>query len=305
MDLDLAFPALARLAVDKGTSLGALADSAQDHPGYLLLTDCCQMAQRGVPRWSHADNYDYLATLNVFLEEPWIEERHRKVLWEKIIVKQGSQFLDSVAEAAWALHFRDRGVLYEFEARFDPLSKTSKDAEFRLGPLGQALWLDVSSMEVGPPDAPEVRLPRQAYPSHSRDSVVSLVVRKAVNKYKSKFKPAVLEGPLKEQPVGILLGLLKAERNLLPGLLFDMEAGHPIPAPPRLFSDENPGLAIVWVFNLTRAESGAYLMPNLIFPWCQPDVEGLPILKLLQPGPLTFDTKPLPLALSGILGAEE
>jgi len=294
MNIDLEFPALARLCSDFGESLTELASRARDHPGYISLADCCFLAQAGAPAWSHADSHDYLKTLNVFLEHFLSPALSRKEFWRKISNGSETQFLDTVAEAAWALHFRDRGVPIDIDVRIAPHTRNRKDADFRIGQPGHALWLDVNSIEVAPP---EPKGPTsQARPSRPRtqEAVVALAMRKAVNKYKEKFEKAVRSGPLYGQPVGVLLGFLKAEMAIMPALMNDLELGTRIPPPPELFSDLNPGLVAVWGFNLTRAASGAYLMPNLILPWSHPDLEQSPIHALLQPNLLRIEWRQLP-----------
>ena len=294
MDIDLEFPALARLSADYGESLKGLAARAKDHPGYISLGDCCFLFQGGAPSWSHADSHDYLKTLNVFLESFIPPKLNPKEFWRKISTGLESQFLDTVAEAAWALHFRDRGIAMDLDVRLAPGTPSRKDSDFRFGNPGKALWLDVCSIEVAPPDPKGRTLQNRPSRPRTRESVVALAMRKAVNKYKEKFEIAIRSGPLHGQPVGVLLGFLKAEMAVMPVLMNDLEQGTRIPPPPELFSDLNPGLAAVWGFNLTRAASGAYLMPNLILPWSHPDFEQSQIPALLQPPLLRIEWRKLP-----------
>lgn len=293
MDLDLEYPALARLAARHGKTLKMLAAGARVHSGSITLGDCCSFVQAGVPSWSHADCYDYLKTLNVFLEHFVPPALNHKEFWRKITNGSETQFLDTVAEAAWALHFRDRGVTVDLDERIAPSTRSRLDADFRLGPPGQGLWLDVNSIEIAP--RPVVGKEMQPGPSRprTRDAVVSFAARKAVNKYKEKFENAVRCGPLNGQAVGVLLGFLKAEMAILP-VLMDLECGFQIPPPPKLFSDLNPGLILVWGFNLIRAVNGAYLVPNMVLPWSHPDLEQSPISLVLRPAPLRIERRPLP-----------
>jgi hypothetical protein len=294
MDIDLEFPALSRLSADYGQSLKGLAARAQDHPGFISLGDCCFLVQAGAPSWSHADCHDYLKTLNVFLENFIPPTLNCREFWRKISNGSETQFLDTVAEAAWAIHFRDRGITIDLDVRIAPNTRNRQDADFRIGAPGHSLWLDVNSIEVAPREPKGMTLRARPSRPRTRESVVALAMRKAVNKYKEKFENAIRSGPLQGQPVGVLLGFMKAEMAIMPVLMNDLEQGVRIPPPLELFSDLNPGLVAVWGFNLTRADSGAYLVPNLILPWSHPDFEQSQLPALLQPNLLRIEWRQIP-----------
>ena len=279
-----------------------MASKAERHEGYITFGDCCQMVQQDAQPWSHADGWDYLATLDAFLDQirPPLPARQR--LWKKVSTGQESQFLDTVAEAAWALHFKMRGIAVELEAKFDPLAKQSKDADFRIGPPGNSLWLDVCSIQVAAPSPEGSHPPHYAFLGHSREAVIAMAQRKALNKYLSKFEPATLFGALRGQAVGVLLGFPKAEKNVIPSLFADLCAGIEIPAPPGLFDAARPSLGLVWGFTLTRAESTPFLLPSLILPWSHPDWASDAFVKVLQPNPLSIEMKPIPYDLSRFAG---
>jgi hypothetical protein len=119
-----------------------------------------------------------------------------------------------------------------------------------------------------------------------------MALSKVLNKYKSKFKKAVRMGPLHGQATAVLLGFLKAEKDIIPGLFPDLLSGQTIPAPAGLFSEANPGLILVWGFILIRARSGTHLMPSLIFAWSHSGLEGRPLL--IQPKQLSIEIIPRP-----------
>lgn len=294
MDVDLKFPVLAQLAKEHGTSLAALAANAKHHEGYITFGDCCWLVQQDAPSWSHADGGDYLATLDAFLTQVKPSQPSSRRLWKKVSTGRESQFLDTVAEAAWALHFKVHRVDVELESKFEPLAKHSKDADFRIGPPQRGLWLDVCSVQVAAPSPDVPHLPHHAFPTLSRDAVIAMTQRKALNKYASKFKDATTSGALRDQAVGILLGFPKAEQDVIPSLLAELSLGIKIPAPSGLFDAARPSLALVWGFTLTRAMEFPFLLPSLILPWSHPAWESDPFVKLLQPQQLAIQTRPYP-----------
>jgi len=113
-----------------------------------------------------------------------------------------------------------------------------------------------------------------------------------VGKYRSKFEDAVRSGPLNGQPTGILLGIPKIEKDIIPSLFSDLDEGRIIEAPSKLFGKENPGLVLVWVFTLTRTTCGAHLLPSLVLPWSHPDLAS--DLKAFQPDQLRIQWEPCP-----------
>jgi len=77
-----------------------------------------------------------------------MSRKRQRVFWGKINQRRGSQFLDTVCEAAWGLHFINRVIQFEYEAALDPANKKGPDADFRIGPSNAGLWLDVCSEPV-------------------------------------------------------------------------------------------------------------------------------------------------------------
>jgi hypothetical protein len=122
------------LANRNRTSLESLASSAQAHDGHLSISDACWVTKQRGSLWSHADALDYLDTLDMFLKSRRWSGRACREFWGKISQRKESQFLDTVCEAAWVLHFMNRGVTFEYEAWFDPQVKSGPNADFRIGP---------------------------------------------------------------------------------------------------------------------------------------------------------------------------
>lgn len=294
VNLDSAFPALAELARQNKATLDDLANAATDHPGYLILGDACQMVRKDWGRWSHADARDYLGTLDLFLVKHPMPTKTQKAFWKKINTGTDSQFLDTICEAAWGLHFAQLCLPFVFEAKLDPGLKQGPDADFRLDQPEGSLWLDVTSGEVERPsiDPPQVRIPGFAFAPYSRDAAVAIAHKKAAAKYRDKFEPVIQKGHLKGDSVGVLLGFPKMEKNLFPGLMVDLLLGQPIQAPDGLFGDARPGLGLVWGFTLTRDSSGAYLVPSLVFPWSHPSLQEDAFLKAIRPDLLTVQVVP-------------
>ena len=171
MDVEVAFPALADLARKFRTSLQYLAGESAGHDGYCSLRDCCWMAMRDLPRHSHADGIDYLATINTYLSIPWSVSIPPAELWRRLCTGNQSMFLDTLSELAWALTFHHRGISFEAEAKFFTDPAKQANADFLIGSRGAGLWLDVNSMELAPLSREAPAGPRPAFPSMSKSSV--------------------------------------------------------------------------------------------------------------------------------------
>ena len=277
MDIDIQFPILSLLAQKHKYTLKELSKMAPiTKDGYLGLSDCCYVITNNVPRWLGGDAYNYLFTLNKFLNElPDVNNEHEKI-WKKITGSQSS-FLDTVIESAWVLHFRSKGISVHFE---EPLPD-GKDADIMFVLNNTTYWLDVlnisldkSRFSVTTLDTSSIDWPirgeqidafaKKAFiqPQPSPQELIEELAKRAVDKYKRKFKENVISGAIQDSKVGILLCVLKAEKYMVP--LFFRPFSSP---PPILFSDKTPGLKVVWVHTLRPDANSDLLIPNQILPW--------------------------------------
>jgi hypothetical protein len=265
MNVDQKYPALARLAQSQGYTLEKLAlEASPQDDSYLRLCDCCKMALYDWPRW-RIDIYHYLATIDKLIR--CLDGKlHKKVkLWNKLyskglFQKTPSIFLDTVAEAAWGIHFFGSHYEFSMETPFDPADPTSKDADIVLNLEGMQYWLDVLNVEFAP-------LPTAALDgvvSGSKDAVISELARRAIKKYRDKFKKAILSGPLVGASAGILLCFLKSEQQVIPPIL--PYIGQEFPPPLGLFSEKNIGLDLVYAYTLAPSND-EYLQPHIYFKW--------------------------------------
>lgn len=117
---------------------------------------------------------------------------------------------------------------------------------------------------------------------------------RAHRKYDDKFKRYVNSGALQGKHTGILLSILKAEKELLLPLFIDLQFDSGTPPPSGLFTESRPSLASVTVTNFVRLEGTEHLMPNVLFNWMNPWLDSLafllnPSLVLTQPHPVVHE----------------
>jgi hypothetical protein len=276
--LETKYPALSDLALSQGSSFTALVEASTVHSQMLRLSDCCLMGALDAPRWGNCDHASYLATLELMVTILPEEGASRKKLWKKISTGSESKFLDTVAEAAWAIHFSSRGILFTFEEPLDPGDAMPKDADFVLRRDGKTLWLDSYSIQFNQP--PTVT-PRLAFPfmvGRSREISMNVFQARAHRKYDDKFKWHVNSGALQGQHTGILLSILKAEKELLLPFFMDPQFDSTSLPPSGLFTENRPGLASVTVTNFVRVEGNEHLSPNMLFNWMNPAMDSLAFL---------------------------
>ncbi len=258
MNIDFQYPALSSLAQSQGATLEQLALSACPQTDKLLrLCDCCQMARDDYPRW-RVDYYHYLATIDELIRRLQCNKLAQIKVWQKLVSqnlfrKTPSIFLDTVAEAAWAIHFINGGQQVKMEMPFET-GTNSKDADVVLIIKEKEFWLDIVNVELH-------------HIHRSREAIISALANRAIKKYTDKFKKAVLSGSLQGASTGILLCFLKSEQSVIPLLLLDYLHGADIPPPPNLFSESNIGLDMVWAHTLTPSPDKEYLQPEVLLKW--------------------------------------
>lgn len=276
--LEAKYPALSNLALSQGSSFKALVEASTEHSQMLRLADCCLLGALDAPRWGNCDHASYLATLELMVTTLPQEGTSRKKLWKKISTGSESKFLDTVAEAVWLVHFNSRGVPFTFEEPLDPGEAMPKDADFVLRQDGKTLWLDSYSIQINQPSsvAPGLAFPFMV--GRSREISMNVFRARAHRKYDDKFKWHVTSGALQGQHTGILLSILKAEKELLLPFFMDFQFVSAVPPPPGLFTENRPGLASVTVTNFVRLEGNDHLSPYVLFNWMNPAMDSLAFL---------------------------
>ena len=264
IDIDADFPELSAIAGREGYSLQRLAKEAVGHDSHLRLNDCCSMAISGF-RHSHADARNYLATLNEFVKRISHDPKAQLTLWRRLTSKKlynGSTLLDTVAEAAWAIHFIDKGYEVELDKKFDPLDPDSKNADIFVTIDGKQFWFDIVNIE---PKHLTTKIPLVS--GSPIPGVYNMLGQAAVKKYKSKFKKAVLAGLLPNASVGILLCYIKVEHRIIPHILTISRYIDFSWSPPNIFSDDTVGLDYVYVYSMFYPKENDCLQPSILFEW--------------------------------------
>lgn len=274
MNIDAKYPALARMARSQGYTLEALGRGAHfKRDKYIGLADSCDLALKDSPLWANADHHNYLATLDAFVNRLLPNNVACKKIWGKL-VGASSAFLDTVVEAAWALHFWDNNVHAVIEKPFNPSYARSKDADLFVTIDGRNFWLD--ALNVGP-NRPYLPAPK-AIPRWVGlapfEEVASKLAWRAKTKYKEKFKDAIRSGQLQRSSVGVLLCILKMEKVVLPQFLADPLMNAKMPPPAILFDEQSPFFDLVSVHTLRGNDDTNLLRPVGILEWIRPSAEG-------------------------------
>lgn len=209
------------------------------------------MVLNNFPRWSNADHYNYLATIDEFVSR--LCPKQRDSVWHKLNGSD-SQFLDTIVESAWALYFWDNGISVDLEKKFDPSRPELGDADFYIFHEGLSYWLDATSVAF-------CRRP------NSREELIATLAKRAKDKYRVKFTSAATSAHLKCSSVGVLLCVLRREPSVFPLLVSDLCENVQFPAPPTLFDDQRPSLTLVCVHTLSSDRRSDVLRPSPIITW--------------------------------------
>lgn len=261
MDIDTKYPALSSLARSQGYTLKQIGKGAQNIPNrYLRLADCCEMALKDYPRWPSCDAYNYLATLDRFLMlTPEHPLSHQKI-WRKLVGGSESIFLDTVVEAVWAIHFWDSGLAALLEQPLDPSNPISKDADLVVT-LGETrYWLDALSIDM--PSTPSHLIWRPTLEMRLME-----LVKRAQKKYDNKFRKAVKSGCLKMDSTGILLCIVKSEREIIPQFIGQFNENTESLIPSNVFNDNRPKLDLIWIHTIRPSKSSDVLEPISLQKW--------------------------------------
>lgn len=210
----------------------------------------------------------YLATVNEFVSK--ISHRAvRERVWHKLR-GSGSQFLDTVVEAAWALHFREKRIDFKLDEQFDRSSLQSGDADFCVHHEGRNYWLDVTNVDLIKHDVPIVKPsdPR-ADQSKKKKTTMSILVKRAETKFGDKFKANSLQG----DSAGILLSIQSSLRAVMSPLSTAPEellTGDQSPLVADMFkkfANNSPALSLVLIHWLGVFDASGALRPGYFVAW--------------------------------------
>ncbi len=266
MDVDAEFPNLSRFVQPKmkqtlkqcGAKGGPKSDDL-----WTLETSCWAVLTERM-RWRD-DPYQTLKTLDEFIRRLPAKTPTRRIR-DKICGKE-SEFLDTVVEATWALHFWANGYDVTLEEPLDPNKPKGKNADFVVILDGKRHWLDVGSIQLSEREfpMPTSDKPNSFFQMRPSQDVVAKLAEKARVKYQEKFGAAVRSGIFKNEVIGILLCVFKSEAIVLPA--FDLGLLPPPPPPEGLLNDNRPGLNLVWVHTLNPSQDSEVLQPWVSAKW--------------------------------------
>ena len=272
MDVDALFPNLSSLvqAKTKKTFCQQGIDGKPENDDYWNLKSSCWSVLTDEPKWK-CGPHQTLKTFDEFIRllPPDTYISKRKSIANKICSSpQGSQFLDTLVEAVWALHYWPNGTNVSLE---EPLTNSGKDADIVVVLDGTKYWLDATSVKLSTNKFP-IRTSKTPFnelmsvPSNShKEDVLAELAHKAKEKYQDKFGKGVRSGLFNGEAIGILLCVVKSEDVVL----HNFNYGNP-PAPPTpegLFDDESLGLSLVNVHTFESYPNSDILHPKVLADW--------------------------------------
>jgi hypothetical protein len=216
-----------------------------------------------------ADPYGYLQTFDDFLMRFSETELDRKKFWAKINNPTRSHFLDTVGEAAMALHLRDQGCAIQLEVEFREGLNRKRDADIVVVAAGGAgkIWTDVVSIR---PD--EFAVPDGAFsPIGYTQDVAALLTKRVNRKYEDKFKLAVAGGSITD-PVAIFVCMLKCEEILAPLIPLQRLGFAPDVSAPSDLWTKCPGLALAHTHRVVKHTGSDRLFPESFTTWTRPAI---------------------------------
>jgi len=271
MDVDAVFPNLSALVQSetKQTLNQHGVNGKPTNDDYWNLKSSCwavlndRIRGRGGP-------HQTLKTLDEFIRRlpSSTSTRKKKSIANKICSgSQGSQFLDTAVEAAWALHYWENGIDTHLEEPLNTSNIKKNNADLVITLKGTKYWLDAISVKLSNSKF-HVRTSQtplsELMAGPSKESVLAELAYRAKNKYREKFGEYVHSGLFKGDGIVILLCVFKAEEVVLP--VFDYSNLLPPPAPEGLFDDESSGLNLVIVHTLD-AKANGILYPHILAYW--------------------------------------
>jgi hypothetical protein len=264
--LEVDYPLLAALVSTHGrTTLEALAKPPAARKPINLGSASWLAREAESTTGGAGDGLTYLKTFEAFLSLFPENEAARESLWKKISNPAGSSFLDTVGEAAMAVHLRRNGSVVSVEVPFDPSIPGGKDADIVLDIGGTRYWLDVISI-LPPEPVLDLEPDGSPFPLRSRAELAEEFARRISTKYLAKFSEAVATGPLAKAPVGVLVCLLKYEQAIVPFLPELLTGTEISDQPPEWLWRDHPNLVLGWVHTL-RATADGLLAPVPVLKW--------------------------------------
>jgi len=258
--VDGAFPLLAALASTEGSvTLSHLAKTPPTER--LSLEGALTWVCEGAPRSAAPDPYMYIQTIEHFLGVFTETEMPRDRLWNKLSNSKKSEFIDTIGELAVALHQRSIGHNVRVE---EPTGSGDADVYFSTM-SGDSWWTDVYTFDVASGEAsfslgPDVK------------SMTTLLRRKVVHKFDSKFRVPLSKALIPRGKAGILLCALKVESQFLPSVLLGRV---PTFDPSDEIWTKCPGLGLTALFTLQWSREHRCLVPWMLSPVsCSPEYGG-------------------------------
>lgn len=180
---------------------------------------------------------------------------------------EGSEFLDTVVEAAWMLHFLKNGFNVELEKPLDTKKPKGSNADIFVILNEIKCWLEATNVKLSTNNFP-IRTSTTPFnglmSGSSKEHILAELAYRAKEKYKKKFGEGVRSGLFKDEAIIILLCVFKCEEIVL----HNFDYGNlPAPeAPEGLFDDESRGLNLVRVHTLDPSTDDV-LCPHPLADW--------------------------------------
>ncbi|HTS17039.1 MAG TPA: hypothetical protein VMP11_05650 [Verrucomicrobiae bacterium] len=185
--------------------------------------------------------------------------------------------MDTVAEAAWGLHFWDNRIDFEVGKKLDPTYAQSTDSDFCVHRRGKTYWLDVLNVDLNqqagqPGGASNAGVRERA----TLRTITSILVQRAERKFKKKFAAKRERKTLKDTSAGILLSIqssLMAVMSPLRSNADELCISNESPLVRGMFKnfEKNvPSFSLVLIHWLGDFDCSGTLRPGHIVAW-QPD----------------------------------
>src|SRR5258708_3782223 len=226
MDVDTLFPHLSTFVQPKTKGfLNQRGLEGEPRNGeYWNLGSSCWAVLNNQVKWSFGP-HEELKTLDEFIHRLPEKTPIRRIR-DKICSK-GSEFLDTVVEATWALHFLTNGNNVSLEEPLDTSKLAGKNADLVVTLGGVKHWLDATSIQLSEKDFPVATVADPCAQLRSSKDVspkafADVFADKARDKYRKKFNGAVRSGLFQNEIIGILLCVVKSEQVVRPDVLLGL-----------------------------------------------------------------------------------
>lgn len=264
MDVDTLFPTLSSFVkcTTKRTLNQCGAEREQKSEEYWSLESSCWVVLTDQVKW-RGGPHQILKTLDEFLFHLPPNTPTRSI--KNKIFSKGSTFLDTVVEAAWAVHFWSDGFDVSVEQPLNPCKPKGKNADIVVTLDGIKHWLEVTSVRLSECDFPQMSDGNQFIQMRSNSKVIPTLVKRARVKYQEKFGEGVQSGLFKDEKIGILLCVFKSEKIAMPAFRFGRWTSQSLPE--GLLDDDITRLNLVWVHTLNPSDDSDILQPWVFAKW--------------------------------------